>query len=136
MSTAALIGSDRNKMHVGLSLFSFTRNKNIRLAFCDDSMLVPVYKIGEVHFPLLGTNGFHAKAKNERFTATGSCCRQNLQNRNISRRRLPDYVKHCTKRRAARAARLFFLGQWSISLIYGVNIVSDSSKIKGKKRRL
>ena len=71
MTTAPLIGSDRDKMHVGLSLFSFTTSKNIRLVFCDDSMLVPVYKIGEVHFPLLGTNGFHAKAKNERFTATG-----------------------------------------------------------------
>ena len=123
-------------MYVGISLFSFTTSKNIRLVFCDDSMLVPVYKIGEKHFPLLGTNGFHAKAKNERFTATGSCCRQNLKNRNISRRRLPDYVKHCTKRHAARAARLFFLGQSSISLIYGVNIVSDSSKVKEKKRRL
>ena len=31
------------------------------------------------------------------------------------------------------AARLFFLGQSSISLIYGVNIVSDSSKMKDWK---
>ena len=101
-------------------------------------MLVPVYKIGEVHFPLLGTNGFHAKAKNERFTATGPdrVVVRTSKNRNISRLRLPDYVKHCTKKRAARAARLFFLGQSSISLIYGVNIVSDSSKMKEKKRRL
>ena len=29
-------------------------------------------------------------------------------NMKISRRRLADYVKHCTKKRAARAARLFF----------------------------
>ena len=29
-------------------------------------------KIGEAHFPLLGTNGFHVKAKNERSTAAGS----------------------------------------------------------------
>ena len=27
-----------------------------------------LYKIGEVHFRLLGTNGFHVKGKNERFT--------------------------------------------------------------------
>ena len=38
-----------------------------------------LYKIGEVHFRLFGTNGLHAKAKSERFTAAGSCCRQNLK---------------------------------------------------------
>ena len=36
-------------------------------------------KIGEVHFRLLGTNGFQAKAKNERFIGAGSRCRQNLK---------------------------------------------------------
>ena len=30
-------------------------------------MLVTFYKIGEVHFRLLGTNGFHVKGKNERY---------------------------------------------------------------------
>ena len=30
-------------------------------------MSVTLYKIGEVHFRLLGTNDFRAKAKNERF---------------------------------------------------------------------
>ena len=48
------------------------------------SMLVTLYKIGEVHFCLLGTNGFHAKAKNERFTAASSHCRQNLKNENFT----------------------------------------------------
>ena len=38
-----------------------------------------VYKIGGVHFRLLGTNCFHVKAKNERFTAVSSRCRQNLK---------------------------------------------------------
>ena len=34
----------------------------------------------EVQFRCLGTNGFHAKEKNERFTASsGSRCRQNLK---------------------------------------------------------
>ena len=42
---------------------------------------------------LLGTNGFDAKAKNERFTAAGSRCVQNLKNENISRPRLSDFVK-------------------------------------------
>ena len=41
-------------------------------------MFITLYKIGEVHFRLLGTNGFHVKAKNERFTAASSCCLQNL----------------------------------------------------------
>ena len=44
-------------------------------------MLVTLYKIGvqkctKVHFRFLGTNGFHAKAKNERWTAAGSRCDQ------------------------------------------------------------
>ena len=47
-------------------------------------MLVTLYKIGEVHFHLLGTNGFHVKAENERFTAAGSRCRQNLKNENFT----------------------------------------------------
>ena len=42
-------------------------------------MLVTLYKIGEAHFRLLGTNGFRVKAKNERFTAASSRCRQNLK---------------------------------------------------------
>ena len=41
--------------------------------------LVTVYKIGEVHFRLFGTNGFHTKVKSERFTSVGSRCRQNLK---------------------------------------------------------
>ena len=47
-------------------------------------MLVTLYKIGDVHFRLLGTNGFHVKAKNEKFTAVGSCCRQNLKHENFT----------------------------------------------------
>ena len=31
--------------------------------------------VSEVHFRYLGANGFHVKAKNERFTAAGSRCR-------------------------------------------------------------
>ena len=38
-----------------------------------------MYKIGEVQFRSFGTNGFHAKAKSERFTASGSRCRQSLK---------------------------------------------------------
>ena len=35
--------------------------------------------MGEVHFRLLWTNGYHEKAKKERFTAVSSRCRQNLK---------------------------------------------------------
>ena len=41
----------------------------------------------------------------------------------ISRRPLADYVKNCTKNRAARAARLFFLIQPIKSLICGIAVV-------------
>ena len=47
-------------------------------------MLITLYKIGEVHSRLLGTNGFHAKAKDKRFTAAGSRCCQNLKNENFT----------------------------------------------------
>ena len=49
-------------------------------------MLVVLYKIGEVHFLFRDTNhrsGSHAKAKNERFTAAGLPCRQNLKTKNF-----------------------------------------------------
>ena len=47
-------------------------------------MLITLYKIGELHFRLLGTNGFHVKAKSERFTASSSRCRQNLKCENFT----------------------------------------------------
>ena len=48
------------------------------------SKLLTLYKIGELHCRLLGTNGFHAKAENERFTAVGSRCSQNFKYRNFT----------------------------------------------------
>ena len=42
------------------------------------------YKIGELHFRLLGTNGFHVKAKIERSTAASLRCRQNLKYENFT----------------------------------------------------
>ena len=77
-----------------------------------------MYKIGEVYFRLLGANGFHAKAKNERFTAVGWRCCQNLKNENFTplfgRLRQKE---NCTKKRTARAPRLFFLVQEIKALI-------------------
>ena len=51
---------------------------------CDYSMLITLYTIGGVHFHLLSTNGFHVKAKSERFTAASSRCRQNLKYENFT----------------------------------------------------
>ena len=51
--------------------------------FCDCSMLVTLYKIGGLLFRLLGTNGFHVKAKNESFTPASSRWRQNLTYENF-----------------------------------------------------
>ena len=50
--------------------------------FCDYSMLITLYKMGELHFRLLGTNGFHVKAKSERSTAASLRSRQNLKYEN------------------------------------------------------
>ena len=47
-------------------------------------MLIILYKIGELHLRLLGKNGFHVKAKSERFTAVRSRCRQNLKYENFA----------------------------------------------------
>ena len=47
-------------------------------------MLITLNKIGELHFRLLGTNGFHVKAKSERFTAARSRCRQTLKYENFT----------------------------------------------------
>ena len=47
-------------------------------------MLVKLYKIGQVYFCLLGTNGFHVKAGNKRFSTTSSRCHQNLKFENFT----------------------------------------------------
>ena len=69
---------------------------------------------------LLGTNGFHVKAENERLTAAGSRCRQKLKYENFtsSSGRLRQNI--APTKRAARAARLFLLIQPIKLLICGV----------------
>ena len=71
-------------------------------------MLITLYKIGELHFRLLGTNGFHVKAKSERFTAAIPRCRQNL-NMKISRRRSADYVKTLHQKACRTCSTIIFL---------------------------
>ena len=90
-----------------------------------------LYKIGGVHFRLLGTNSFHVKAKNERFTAASSRCRQqNLKYENFHVVVWQTTSKHCTKERAAHAARLFLFVQPIKSLLCGV--VVDVAVVKSK----
>ena len=67
------------------------RKRHIKIELCVKlsllrlfHMLTTLYKIGEVHFRLLGTNSFHVKAKSERFTAASSRCRQNLKYENFT----------------------------------------------------
>ena len=69
-------------------------------------MLVKLYKIGEVNFRFFGTNGFHLKAKNERFTAAGLRCHQNLKYETFT-----SLFGRLRQQITARAARLFFLNQ-------------------------
>ena len=47
-------------------------------------MLITFYKIDDLLFRLLSTNGFHVKAKSDRFTAASSRCRQNLKYENFT----------------------------------------------------
>ena len=54
-------------------------------------MLASLNEMGEVSFHSIGTNSFHVEAKNERFSATGLHCRQNLRFENVTS--LADYVK-------------------------------------------
>lgn len=71
----------------------------------------------EVHFPLLGRNGFQVKAGNEKFAAALSRCRQNFKYQNLT----SSFGRQ--RRRNAlelRAARLFFHIQPIKSSIWGV----------------
>jgi len=55
------------------------------------SMMIKLYKIAKLNFRLLSTNGFHVKAKAEKFTAASSRCRQNVKHENFTS------SKHYTK---------------------------------------
>ena len=85
-------------------------------------MSVTLYKISDVSFRLLGTNGFDAKAKNEKFAAVGSRCHQNLKYENFALSFGRRCQRKCNKKGTARAAVLFFLIQSIISSIRGVAV--------------
>ena len=79
------------------------QNFTLGLVFPDYSMMIMSYKIGKVRFYLLGTNDFHVKANNERFTVAGLRCRQNLIYENFTSL-FGQLGKNCSKKRAACAA--------------------------------
>ena len=71
-------------------------------------MLITLYKIGELHFRLLGMNGFHVKAKSERSTAA-SCVVVRTSNMKVSRHRLADYVKTLQQKACRTCSTIIFL---------------------------
>ena len=95
-------------------------------------MVGTLHEIGEVYFRLLGTNGFQVKVESERFTAAGSHRPQNLTS---SFGRLTA-SKNLTKKRAARAARLFFLIQPIKSMICGVVVAVGVVKLPNRELKI
>ena len=60
------------------------RKGHIEIELCVKLIVLRLFHVGQVVrngrsvLSLVGTNGFHVKKENERFTAAGSRCRQNL----------------------------------------------------------
>ena len=82
------------------------RHTKIELKVNDYSVLITWYKIGEVHFRLLGTNGFHVKAKSER----DYCCELTLSSEpQFSRCCLADYVKTLHQKACHTCRTIIFL---------------------------
>ena len=107
--------------------------------FRDYFKLVTLYKIGEVYFCLLGTNGCLAKAENERFTAADSRCHQNLKNREFMKlRRLLLRKCHFQIDLCVRLSvlRLFQVGQlYKISEVYFCLLGTKGFHVKAKNER-
>ena len=76
--------------------------------FCDYSMLITLYKKGELHFPKLGTNGFHARQRTKDLLQR-ACVFVRISNMTISRRRLPDYVKTLHQKACHTRSTIIFL---------------------------
>ena len=87
----------------GRILLKFVRENGITIPPLPPSLY-------EVYFRLLGTNGF--QGKNERLTADSRCCpRSEPKIWHFHVVIFPAASPNCTKKRAARAARLFFINQ-------------------------
>ena len=102
-------------------------------------MLETLYKIGEVRFRLLGTNGLDAAiVKNERFTPACSRCPRNLKNENFTSSFGKLRKKSEPKRVLHVELDLFFLIQPIKSLICGVVVavlVSRLNSLLGSLRK-
>ena len=94
-------------------------------------MLITLYKIGECTFACVARMLFmHVKSKNKDLLLQARVVVR-TSNMIITHRRLPDYVKTLhQKKRAARAARLFFFIQLIKSLICGVFVDVDVAVVK------
>ena len=84
--------------------------------------LVALYKIGGEHFRLVGTNGFQVKAESDLLLRARVVIRTSIWKFHVVVWQTT--LKHCTKKRAAHAARLFFFIQPMKSLICGI-VVDD-----------
>ena len=85
--------------------------------FCDYSMFITLYKLGEVHFRLLGTNGFYVKAKSERFSVLlRARVVVRISNMKTSRCRLVDYVKTSQQKACRTCSTIVFL-HWTNQII-------------------
>ena len=90
----------------------------VGLLVCEFSTLVILYQIGEESFHLIGTNGFHVRSGNEKFTAVGSRCRQNLKFETVQL--LFDHVKEMCLNACCTSSAIIFLIQPIISLLLKV----------------
>ena len=79
-----------------------------------------LYKVGEVYFRLLGTNGFSCKGREWKIYCCGLALSSEPQIREFHVVIWQTMSTNCAWKRAARAARLFFLIQPMKSLICGV----------------
>ena len=107
------------------------RKRHIKTELCVKSfaiipMLITLYKINKLLFHLLGTNGFHAKAKSERLSAASS----EPQIWKFHVVVCLTTSKHCTKKRAARAARLFSSFNQSNHWFVTLSLTLPSSNLK------
>ena len=120
------------------SLESYDGNCNVidlcvKLSLLSNSIFSVFYvsrivKIGGVHLRLLGTNGFHVKIKNGRFTAASIAALSSTSNMKVSCRRLADNVKTLHQKACRTCTTIIFLYSTNYSLICG--IVVDVAVVK------
>lgn len=76
--------------------------------FCNYSKLVTLYKMGQVHFCLLGMNGFHAKVEWKIYHWGLTLMSQSFLKMKISHRRLTDYMKKLHQKACPTCSKIIF----------------------------